>query len=281
MGRIVSGDGAKARRLLLWYPRSWRETHDEEFLALLEDAMEDRRFGPTGYLNVAANGLRLRSKEFRHSRRNLTYSGSLAIVALLLVLGVTTNGFGLFSTSGPTKGGMPYDPPRGAPYDKVPDYLSVFISPGKIGYTPKAYLTAPNGATNTPLLGRVAPVYASNLTTLLGHEYPGVGFVPLGTSPWTEPCQIAMVYGKTASGTVTSTTIPCPSTTLVLPDVDGMVTPTAVGELSGLGVSVVIQNVDSSSVPSGHIVSTYPTGGSTVHARQQVIVSISVKGSTG
>ena len=55
---------------------------------------------------------------------------------------------------------MPYDPPRGAPYDKVPDYLSVFISPGKIGYTPKAYLTAPNGATNTPLLGRVAPVYA-------------------------------------------------------------------------------------------------------------------------
>jgi beta-lactam-binding protein with PASTA domain len=60
-----------------------------------------------------------------------------------------------------------------------------------------------------------------------------------------------------------------------------MVTPTAVGELSGLGVGVIIQNVDSSSVPSGHIISTYPTGGSTVHARQQVIVSISVKGSSG
>lgn len=275
----MSSDERIARQLLRWYPRSWRATHGDEFLALLEDSMQDRRFGPVGYLNVAANGLRLRSKELRHSRQSLTYSSSLAVVALILIIGIASNGFGMFSASGPTKGGMPYDPPKGPPYDKVPDYLSVDIGPGKIGYTPKAYLTAPNGTTNAPLLGRVAPVYASNLTTLLGHEYPDIGFVPLGSSPWTQACQVAMVYGRTASGTLTSTTIPCPSTLVVLPDVNGMVTPTAVGELSGLGISVVIQNVDSTSVPPGHIVSTNPAGGSTVHARQQVIVSISVKGS--
>lgn len=268
-----------ARRLLRWYPRSWRASHEEEFLSLLEDSIADRQIGVAGYLNVAANGLRLRSKEFRHSRQHVFYSSSAVIATLVLIIGIATNGFGLLSPSGPTKGGMPYDPPNGTPYNKIPDYLSVVIGPGKIGYTPKAYLAARNGATNTPLLGRVAPVYESNLTTLLGHEYPGIGFVPLGASPWTQPCRIAMVYGKTASGTLTSSTIPCQSTTLVLPDVDGMVTPTAVGELSGLGVEVVIQNVHSDSVSPGHIVSTNPIGGTTVHARQQVIVNISVKGS--
>jgi beta-lactam-binding protein with PASTA domain len=117
------------------------------------------------------------------------------------------------------------------------------------------------------------------LTTLLGHEYGGIGFVPIGESPWTQPCRTEMVYGETTSGTVSSTPIPCQSVTMVLPDVEGMVTPTAVGELSGLGVNVVIQNVHSSSIPPGHIVSTSPSGGSTVHARQPVIVSISVPGS--
>jgi hypothetical protein len=170
---------------------------------------------------------------------------------------------------------MPYDPPKGVPYDKIPDYLSVYVGPGKIGYTPKAYLAAPNGASNTPLLGRVAPVYESNLTTLLGHEYSGIGFVPLGSSPWAQPCRIENVMEKTTSGTVIST-IPCPSTTFVLPDVDGMVTPTAVGELSGLGVSVVVVNVHSATVPPGHIVSISPTGATTVHARQQVIVNNSI-----
>jgi hypothetical protein len=264
-----------ARRLLRWYPRSWRATHEEEFLSLLEDSIADRPFWPGRSLNVVTNGLRLRSAEFRASRRSVIYSSSVTIVVLVLITAIVTNGFGLFSSLGPTKGGMPDDPPKGAPYDKIPDYLSVYIGPGKLGYTPKAYLAAPNGASNAPLLGRVAPVYASNLTTLLGHEYPGIGFVRLGSSPWTQPCRVENVMGRTTSGTVIST-IPCPSTTFVLPDVDGMVTPTAVGELSGLGVSVVIVNVHSASITPGHIVSTSPAGGTTVHARQPVIVNISV-----
>ena len=278
MGDVMNDRERSARRLLRWYPRSWRATHEEEFLSLLEDSMTDRRFGRFGYLNVATNGLRLRSKDFRHSRHRLFYSSNLAIVALVLIIGIATNGFGMFSASGPTKGGMPYEANKIVPYDKIPDYLSVVVGPGKIGYTPKAYLAVPDGSSNAPLIGRAAPVYASNLTTLLGHEYDGIGFVPLGVSPWTQPCRAETVWGKTASGTVIST-IPCQSTTLVLPDVNGMVTPTAVGELSGLGVDVVIQNVHSPSVPPGHIVSTSPSGGSTVHARQPVIVSISVPGS--
>jgi len=40
--------------------------------------------------------------------------------------------------------------------------------PNDIGYTPKAYVSAPNGPDNDPLLGRIAPIFASNLTTLLG-----------------------------------------------------------------------------------------------------------------
>lgn len=275
MGSVVNSRERRARRLLRWYPRSWRATHEEEFLSLLEDSIADRRFWPGRHLDVVMNGLRVRSVEFRGSRRSLFYSSTVTLVVLVLVMGIATNGFGVFSTPGPTKGAMPYEPNKTVPYDKIPDYLSVYVAPDKIGYTPKAYLAAPNGASNAPLLGRVAPVYASNLTTLLGHEYPGIGFVPLGSSPWAQPCLREGAVEKTLSGAVTRT-IPCPSTTFVLPDVDGMVTPTAVGELSGLGVSVVIQNVHSSSIPPGHIVSTLPNGGSTVHARQQVIVNISV-----
>jgi hypothetical protein len=171
---------------------------------------------------------------------------------------------------------MPHDSPKGPAYTEIPDYLSVYIGPHRVGYTPKAYLSAPNGATNAPLLGSVAPVYASNLTTLLGHEYPGIGFVPLGASPWSGKCQVESVINKNADGTVTTSTIPCPSTMVVLPSLDGAVTPTGVGRLSDLGVNVIIQSAYSRVITPGHIISTSPKGGSIVHARQEVIVRISV-----
>jgi hypothetical protein len=261
----------RTRRLLRWYPRSWRETHEEEFAALLEDSMLDRPYWPRRSFNIVLNGMQLRSLELRASHRRMLLSGSVSVVALIVALGVVTNGFGLLSVSGPTKGGMPFSPGRGVPYDTLPDYLSVAIGPGEIGYTPKAYVATPTGPRNDSLLGRAAPVYASNLTTLLGHEYPGIGYVRLGASPWTQPCRIEHVYEGT-----TMSTIPCQSTTLVLPNVVGMVTPTAVGELSGLGVDVVVKNVRSRLIPVGHIVSTSPDGGATVHARQSVIVDNSV-----
>ena len=266
----------RARRLLGWYPRSWRETHEEEFVALLEDSIRDRPFWPGRSLNIVMSALRVRSEQSRTSYRRLLVSGSAPFVVLIAVVGFATNGFGLLSVSGPTKGGMPYSQKTIVPYNKIPDYLSLYIGPNEVGYSPKAYIAAPDRSDNDPLLGRIAPVFASNLTTLLGHEYPGIGFVRLGTSPWALTCKPENTYSETAGGVQTITTIPCPSTTLVLPNVVGMVTPTAVGELSGLGVGVVIQNVHSTSVPIGHIVWTSPRGGATVHARQQVVVGISV-----
>jgi len=266
----------RARRLLRWYPRSWRETHEEEFVVLLEDSIVDRPFWPGRSLNIVMNALRVRSEQSRTSYRRLLVSSAAPIVVLIAVIGFATNGFGLLSVSGPTKGGMPYSQKTIVPYNKIPDYLSVYIGPNEVGYTPKAYLDAPDGSSNDSLLGRIAPIFASNLTTLLGHEYPGIGFVRLGTSPWALSCKPESVFSETAGGGQTITTTPCPSTTLVLPNVVGMVTPTAVGELSGLGVGIVIQNVHSTSVPLGHIVWTSPRGGATVHARQQVVVGISV-----
>ena len=266
----------RARRLVRWYPRTWRATHEEEFVALLEDSIVDRPFWPGRTLNIVLNALRLRSNELRATRRRMLLSSSAPLIVLVAVIGITTNGFGLLSDPGPSKGGMPYGWGPGDPYAKIPDYLSVYIGPNEVGYAPRAYLVSPNGSTNDPLDGRVAPIFASNLTTLLGHEYPGVGFVRLGTSPWSLACEPAGTISESANGVKTVTPIPCPSTMLTLPNVVGMVTPTAVGELSGLGVDVVIQNVHSSSVPIGHIVSTSPIGGTIIHARQQVIVDISV-----
>ena len=110
-------------------------------------------------------------------------TGSAPLVALIAVIGFTTNGFGLLSVSGPTKGGLPYSQNTIVPYNKIPDYLSVDIGSNEVGYTPKAYIAAPNGSSNDPLLGRIAPIFASNLTTLLGHEYPGIGLSGLAGRP--------------------------------------------------------------------------------------------------
>ena len=266
----------RARRLLRWYPRSWRETHEVEFVALLEDSIVDRPFWPGRSLNIVMSAMRVRSTEVRNLHRRMLLSSSVPLVVLVVGIGIAAHGFGLLSASGPTKGGMPYNGGKGVPYNKMPDFLSVAIGLNDVGYTPKAYLAAPDGSANDPLLGRIAPIFASNLTTLLGHEYPGIGFVRLGSSPWVVSCRHENVYSETAGGGQTVTTIPCPSTTLILPNVVGMVTPSAVGELSGLGVGVVIQNVHSNSVSVGHIVSTSPEGGTRVHARQQVVVDISV-----
>jgi len=131
----VTATERRARRLLSWYPRSWRETHEEEFVALLEDSIVDRPFWPGRSLNIVLSALRVRSCELRASHRRMLLSSSVPLVVLVAVIGFATNGFGLLSLSGPTKGGMPYSPPRGVAYNKLPDYLSVYIGPNDIGYT--------------------------------------------------------------------------------------------------------------------------------------------------
>jgi beta-lactam-binding protein with PASTA domain len=55
-----------------------------------------------------------------------------------------------------------------------------------------------------------------------------------------------------------------------------MVTPTAVGKFSGLGITVVLYDVHSSTISPGHIASTSPIAGTTVYRDQPVVVDLSV-----
>ncbi|HEY5273592.1 MAG TPA: PASTA domain-containing protein [Acidimicrobiales bacterium] len=275
----MSRQERRARRLLRWYPRSWREHHPDEFLALLEDSISERPFWPRRTIDIAAHGLRVRSAElgsaFRTSRRRVLIGSSASLVVVVGALAVVTGGFGVLGTSGPTKGQMPYEPGKIVPYSSVPDYVAVSIGPNMIGYAPRAYETR-NSPDLAAVLGRPVPIFASNLKTLLGHEYSGVGFVPAGKSPWSQPCDPESVIVARPSGE-TVITIPCPSTTIVLPNVVGMVTPTGMAELSRLGISEDVLNVHSRTVLPGHIVSTSPPAGTIVHARQVVVVDNSVR----
>jgi hypothetical protein len=89
----------------------------------------------------------------------------------------------------PTKGPIPQAAylANGIDAALVPDFVPVQGRDGTsvAGYIPKAYLlgsTMPT-VTSSPPEGDIAPVYADDLTTLVGHMYPDRGFVPLGVDP--------------------------------------------------------------------------------------------------
>lgn len=70
----------------------------------------------------------------------------------------------------------------------APDFIAYAgRTDGIIGWIPKAYILDPmqlcgDGPQCDPM-----PVYADDLTTLIGHDVPGRGFVPLGADPETVP----------------------------------------------------------------------------------------------
>ena len=188
-------------------------------------------------------------------------------VALGVGVGLSIAGGAAAATLTLTKGPIPssaYGPARSG---RVPDFVSVEGRKGTVvGYTPRRYVMPGPGQT---LASGVAPVYASNLETLVGHVYPGVGYVPLGT----DPASLTCVPEAVVSGATTST-IPCPSHRSALPDVVGMATPAGVVELQqAAGVSVTVQNGPSATVPAGHIVGTSPGPGSVVEGRAVVTVT--------
>ena len=92
----------------------------------------------------------------------------------------------------PTKGPIPDNasPPQGGPIYPalVPDFVPALARDGTTiaGYVPKAYLIESGGVLpgtpSNPPQASPDPVYAEDLTTLVGHMVPGVGFVPLGSS---------------------------------------------------------------------------------------------------
>jgi hypothetical protein len=88
----------------------------------------------------------------------------------------------------PTKGRIPEAAflTNGMDAALVPDFVSVWNRDGTAvaGYVPKEDLVQPMPTfTASRSQGQVAPVYADDLTTLVGHMYPGRGFVPLGVDP--------------------------------------------------------------------------------------------------
>ena len=92
----------------------------------------------------------------------------------------------------PTKGPLPENasPPQGGPVylALVPDFVAAFGRDGTTiaGYVPKGFLFGPSGdlpgTPSNPPQSEPEPVYADDLTTLLGYMVPGSGFVPLGSS---------------------------------------------------------------------------------------------------
>ena len=94
-----------------------------------------------------------------------------------------------------------FTPGGGIDLSKVPDFVPA-ISNGKIvGYIPKSQLFPPQstpsqgGTSSSPYVAPtpaneeaqsaqlVKTVYGADLVTVVGHMYPGVGFVPLGATP--------------------------------------------------------------------------------------------------
>jgi hypothetical protein len=98
----------------------------------------------------------------------------------------------------PTKGPIPVNPPTrpdgSVDTTRLPDFISVVTGrPGTIGYVKKEVLF--ERATDGP-----QTVYGKDLETVIGHMYPGRGFVPLGQDPESVP--------TVPSSTVTASTVP-------------------------------------------------------------------------
>lgn len=198
----------------------------------------------------------------------LSRTTTVAIGIGLVVAGSATAGV-LLQTKGP----LPVAVNGTLPWNLVPDYISVTGPNGKVvGYTPRSDVLLPPSLVGEPIPNNFGswpkPVYASNLTTLVGHLYPnGVGYVPLGKSPSSLVCIPEYVY----NGSKTQS-FPCPSVLVTLPNLVGVSTPTAAGEISSLGIYVHVINKSSSSAPKGTVISMSPGPGSVVHARSVVTI---------
>jgi hypothetical protein len=256
--------GERAFRFALWlHPRRWRDRYGAEICDLSEELMETEGTSPAWLvLELFASATRERVRVAIGRPRQVALG--LALAVFLLGGGVIVlhhfDGPPHTAGTGPTVGG-----PITFTDGKVmaPDYIAV-EGRGKVaGYEPRSYL----------LLGEVAPVYARDLHTLVGHDYPGVGFVPLGVYWASLPCTEHQEMTETsASGKSVSTAVACPSTTETVPTLVGSVTPTAMGTLSSMSLSPIIKYVHSATVAVGHVARVSPESGTRLPARSIVTV---------
>ena len=62
-------------------------------------------------------------------RRRAVVGSGATLVVVVGAIALATGGFGLVATSGPSKGGMPYEPGKSADYSSIPDYVVAWIAP--------------------------------------------------------------------------------------------------------------------------------------------------------
>jgi hypothetical protein len=260
------------RWVLAVYPRVWRDRYAEEVGDLFEELLASGESTPARLvMGLLAHAVAERVRSLPRTRR--------AVLAASLVVAVVAAGATFLAVGGfggsrptvamPTKGRIPQslDITKGSVDLKdIPDFIAVVKNNKVVGYVPSRDLfggTLRALAATNPIL----PVYASDLKTLVGHMYPGVGFVAVGKSPDDVPC---------TNETTTEGTIPCPAVLVAIPDVVGMYTPTAAAAISQVGFDLRFVYVHSNSVPGGDIVAMSPTPGAKVHARSVITLTSSI-----
>lgn len=249
-------------RLLRIYPRIWRERYGDELRDLVDEMVAKNEFSETRVtFGLLVSGLVERVRSARLSRRTVVVAGMALAVVAVGVAAIMTGGSPKVPSAQPTEGTIPSTSNGSLDLSKVPDFVSaVGRTGGIVGYIPKAYLI-PGSAHQSvnSKIGSVAPVYASDLTTLVGHMYPGVGFVPLGTSPASEPCTRVTTGERLSTGQIVTNVVACPSTTETV-------------QLSSESLQASITYAHSSSVTGGHVVNVMPKPGSKVAARSVLTV---------
>jgi hypothetical protein len=272
------------RWALALHPRAWRQRYGQELLDLSEELLTAHETTRSRLvLGLLASALAERTRAILRMSRLAVLTSFVAVLvvvgAVALITGVFAPGTPAHTGSAMTVGGV--QPSKNGQIDlrAVPDFVKVSSGGELVGYEPRAFVfpsaSSPVNSPVSPKLGAVGPVYARNLKTLIGHEYPGIGFVPVGTSPSDQPCVNEYTISSDG-GTTTTSTIACPTTTEVVPNLVGMFLPTAMGALSEVSLNGEITYVHSASTPVGHILSQSPAPGTKVHARMAIHVVSSV-----
>jgi hypothetical protein len=260
------------RWVLAAYPRAWRDRYGEEVGDLFEELVASGESTPSRLVvGLLAHAVAERLHSFHRSRRAVL---AVCVVAAVAVSGATFmaawgSGSSRPTVAMPTKGRIPksLDVTNGSvDLKEIPDFIAVVKNNKVVGYVPSRDLFGGRPGAPAPT-NPIQPVYAANLKTLVGHMYPGVGFVGLGKSPDDVPC---------VNETTTGGTIPCPAVLVAIPDVVGMYTPTAAAAISQVGFDLRFVYVHSNLVPGGDIVAMAPTPGAKVHARSVITLTSSI-----
>jgi hypothetical protein len=128
----------------------------------------------------------------------------------------------------PTKGAIPdaATPPEGGFANEalVPDFVGVWSRNGltTAGYMPKRYALGGGeltpGTPSNPPQALPTPVYGEDLTTLVGHLVPGVGFVGLGATETPVPVAVSVAPSSAPAPSLSaaSSTEPVPTSSPVI-----------------------------------------------------------------